>query len=150
MVMRLSGKSLAVLATLLPVPAMATDIRGNIVCTIDDDNAVLSLRAMFSYSDDKPVFAVKGVLDIKPAGSQIAEQRHALNGGNLLQQWFYDSDLRFRFLIPTRDGSVSFAIQTSQVDDSQTYKGTYDFGIAARDGSTDTVGREGDVTCKTD
>ena len=148
--MRLSGRFLAALVALLPLPAVATDVRGHIVCTIDDGNAALSLRAMFSYRDDKPIFAVKGVLDIKPAGSQIAEQSHKLNGENLLQQWFYGSDLRFRFLIPTKDGSVSFAIQTSQVDDSQTYKGTYDFGIIARDDSAETVGRDGDVICKTD
>ena len=148
--MRLSGRFLAIVVALLPLPAMATDVRGNIVCTIDDGNAGLSLHAMFSYRDDKPIFAVRGLLDIKPAGSQIAAQRHRLNGGNLLQQWFYDSDLRFRFLIPTRDGSVSFAVQTSRVDDSQTYTGNYDFGIIARDGSAETVGRDGDVTCITD
>lgn len=148
--MRPFGKILAVVAAICALPAMAEDVRGNIACTIDDGNAAVSLHAMFSYRDDKPLFAVKGALEIKPAGSQIAEQRHVLNGENLLQQWFYGSDLRFRFLIPTPGGSVEFVVQTTQIDDSMTYQGTYDFTIAARDGADDSVGRDGKVTCRTD
>jgi len=148
--MKSPGKFLAVMIAILPLSAMAEDVRGNITCTIDDQNAVLSLHAKFSYRDDKPIFAVEGKLDIKPAGSQIAEQSHQLNGDNLLQQWFYGSDLRFRFLVPTPDGSMELAIQTTQIEDSMTYKGTYDFTIAGRDASEEPVGRDGNITCETD
>lgn len=143
-------KILAILIALLPLPAMAEDVRGNIVCTIDDANAALSLHALFSYRDDKPIFAIEGKLDIKSAGSQIAEQSHTLDGDTLLQQWFYDSALNFRFLVPTPDGTMQLAIQTNQVKDTQRYTGTYDFTISARDPDDDDVGRDGNVTCTTD
>lgn len=144
-----SGKILAIMIAFMPLSATAEE-RGKMTCVIDDENASLSLTAGFSYSGEKPLFAVKGVLDVKGAGSQIAEQKHVLKGKYLVQQWFYDQGFNLHFYIPRRDGSFSFALQTMQNDDGVTYQGTYDFTIAGRDASFEPRGRDGKITCKMD
>jgi hypothetical protein len=147
--MTLSGKILAIVIALMPLCATAGE-RGKMTCAIDDENATLSLTAGFSHSGEKPLFAVKGVLDVKGAGSQIAKQKQVLKGKYLVQQWFYDQGFNLHFYIPSRDGSFSFAFQTTQNDDGLTYQGIYDFTIAGRDASFEPRGRDGKITCRMD
>ena len=144
-----SGKILAIVIALFPLCATA-DERGKIICILDDENAAARVMAGFSYTGENPLFGVKGVLDIKGASSQIAEQKYALRPRYLVQQWFYDRDFNLHFRIPTRDGSVQFALHTTRDDDGFTYQGTYDFSIAGRDASEEPVGRDGKITCKMD
>lgn len=144
-----SGRILAIMIALMPLAATA-DERGKIICTLDDENATLWLFAGFSYTGENPLFGVKGVLDVKGAGSQIAKQKHALKATYLVQQWFCDKDFNLHFRIPTRDGSMQFALHTTQNDDGLTYQGTCDFSIAGRDASEEPVGRDGNITCKMD
>jgi hypothetical protein len=147
--MTLFGKFLAIMIALVPLCATA-DERGKIICLLDDGNAAARVMAGFSYSGENPLFGVKGVLEIKGAGSQIAQQKHTLKPRYLVQQWFHGRDFNLHFRIPTRDGSVDFALHTTQNDDGLTYQGTYDFTIAGRDASFEPRGRDGKITCKMD
>lgn len=129
----------------------ASDERGKIACAADDENLKFAVHASFGYRGDKPLFGIEGTLDLKPPGFRIAAKSLAIKDEHLFQQWFYDTDLRLQFYIPTTDGTVSLALLTAQTDDGLMYQGTYDLEIAGLEGSGENVVlRDGKITCKMD
>lgn len=140
---------------LLTVPAVlvlcgASDERGGLDCTIDDQNLAFSSRASFGYRGDKALFGIKGELELKSTVSRLAEQKFVIKGEHLIQQWFYDTDLRLQFYIPAAEGSVSLALLATQSGDGLTYQGTYDLEITGSDGWVKRSDGDGKVTCKMD
>lgn len=129
----------------------ASDERGKIACSVDDENLNFAVHASFSYRADKPLFGVEGKLDVKPPGVRIAAPSLAISNEHLIQQWFYDTDLRLQFYVPTTDGTVAFSLMTTMNNDGGGYAGTYDLEINPVEGVVEnTYLREGKITCKMD
>jgi hypothetical protein len=141
---------------LLTVPAVlvlcgASDERGKIACSVDDEHLNFTVHASFSYRGNKPLFGIEGKLDVKPPGVRIAAPSLAIKNEHLIQQWFYDTDLRLQFYVPTTDGTVSFSLMTTMNKEGGTYAGSYDLEIDPAEGLVEnTYLREGKINCKMD
>jgi hypothetical protein len=150
--MKLAAKFLVLASSLICLPGAvqaAGRVTGVIECTIKDANLNFSFNARFDYAGNTALFAVGGNFESKSLKTSEPLKKFPLTAETLLQQWFYDTELKLHFYNEIRDegspfSSVDLVLLTRQVrKDELHYTGTYELDIqpAATDDSLEFKGK---------